>query len=274
MVIVCFLMGVCLIAWGIKIISNNSDSGMDTVSNAVVVNCEDANPDIDNYIRYPFNITVEIYGSFGMVTEIIESDRILKKGAKCRVNYDIQNGEVEFATKDNGKVRGTLIAAFGALWSAFVLARTSFPIVLEPNALFGFFIVYALAYIMMAIGVNGVFVQPIMRKKEKLNYKSVSCTVVETRITRARGRNGGGAGNKLYAPIYSFYYDGDEHRLCSPVATTSKKRSRVGRRTNIFIDESNGKIYNPDDSRMVFSIVLGAMGLMFFISTLYNIGIL
>lgn len=104
------------------------------------------------------------------------------------------------------------------------------------------------------------------------NYKSVPCTVVDVRVSRSRGKRGGV--NKVYAPIYSFYYDGDDHRLCSSLATNLKQRSRVGRRTNIFIDERTGKIYNPDDEAKIFFIILGGIGIMFFGASLFNLGIL
>lgn len=165
MVTLFFLMGIGLIALGIYVIAKNTNDDMEKISNAIVISCEDANPELDDHIRNPFNITVEINGAHGLVTETIESDRILRKGAKCLVNYDIQNGVVEFATKNNTRISGMLLAIFGLFWSSFMLARTSFPIVIEESELFGFFILYALGYLFVAIGVYGGIIRPLMRKR-------------------------------------------------------------------------------------------------------------
>ena len=85
------------------------------LTNAVVVKCENIDEAFGEGKANLYNITLDIQTCNGTMPVTIESDCIFRIGAKCRVYYNVQSGNVEFAAKsmDNANAYGSLLIIFG-----------------------------------------------------------------------------------------------------------------------------------------------------------------
>lgn len=265
--VVVFIIAFGIIGLGIFVIAKSKIGKGKYLTNAVVVNCENVDEAFGEGKANLHNITLDIQTSNGTMPMMIESDRIFKPGAKCRVYYNIQSGNVEFVAKsmDNAYAVGSFFIVFGlclCLWTAVCIYCV------EGGANVGIILPFAVTFLFTYVGFYGGILQPAIRKKQMVDCRKVTGIVVDPNLSR------GNSSNMVSAPIYSFYYEGNEYRMRSIVSSSSAKRAVPGRRVNIVINEKTGEVYCVEDQSIGVSIVFGIIGLLVGVFTLVGSGLL
>lgn len=273
MEIILILLSIFLVVIGVFIIVKDKlDKGKESL-NAVVVACQKAQTAVENSNRNLYDITLEIDGKYGTVTNTIQEERLFKVGTRCRVYYDMQNGKTEFAReyRESVSLGGILLIMFGLVFGSAALAEIYMPQGTESTNKFGMLFAFGVAILFAMIGIYGGIIQPVKRKREMEFCQVVSGRVVDV-ITRTRRKDG--RTYTMYTPVYGFYYDGNEHTLTSSMSSNSSKRGTIGRNVSIVINEKTGKLYCREDESRGFFLIFAIAGVVIAMMVLAESGLL
>lgn len=165
---------------------------------------------------------------------------------------------------------GIPLILFGMVWwgiaGVLLFASTS-----ETNGqLVMKIFLFIMGLVFATVGGNICFVKPLRRKKDMVDCYTIRGTQVDYTTSYSR------KGRKLYKPIYSYYYNGEEKRLSGSISSNAAKYREIGRMVTIVINNKTGDVYCTEDAsserRLGAVFFLAGLGVLALFAYIINIG--
>lgn len=256
--VIFFLIGVAIIALGIRMLVVDYKDKKRKTYKAMVIECVENYDDVRYTNRRYYDVTLEIETDYGILRKTIQTNKLYNIGYGCEVYYDIQTDSTNFAKGDRkSKVKESLfVIGFGVIWCTIIGLAMWMQTSKEAAQIGGMILAYGIAITFVCIGLYGLIVMPIKRKKSMEDCKIIPGKQVDFTVRRGK------KGRKLYNPIYGFYYNGMEQTIHSSMSSNTSKYRQIGRPVNIIVNEKTGVICCAEDvsSTRKMYILFGVMG--------------
>lgn len=260
--ILMFLIGILIIALGIRVLIQERKEKKKRCYRAVVTNCDESFMDVRSTGRRHYDVTLEIQTDYGVTYKTIKSDRDYGTGYVCQVHYDVQTDTAEFARdyRQNKSKDGWIAIGFGVLWSAIIGLVMWMQQSETGSEIGGRIFGYGISITFVCIGLYALIIKPIKNRKQMGDCQEVPGRIVDFTTRRGSKRN-----RKLYCPIYGFYYQGMEQTIHGTISSNTDKYRQIGRKVTIVINNKTGQIYCAEDEKTGrnMELLFGAVGMLF-----------
>ena len=267
MEIIVFFLGVLFILIGIRLLVKYYMDKDNKIYKAAVIECVEKYENIGNKILLHYDVMLEIDTDYGILRKTIRTDKRYNIGYGHEVYHDTQTDVTNFAKGyRKSKLKecwGTM--GFGVMWCAFMGFIMSINISNTVEERFGFIIPYIIILPFVGIGIYGLILMPIKKRKTMAYCKIIQGKQVDYKEHTVKG------GEKYYRPIYGFYYNGTEQTICSEISSKKSEYCQIGRPVNIIVNEKEGVISCEEDagSERKMYLICGAVGMIFLILFMY-----